>query len=90
MDRVEQYSRLMINQLVKYFGREIEKVQNNVIHVQDEQVISRLLDEADDADMRYSYLFRLLEDECSIMALHLCVAQYIFPEFYNALKTLTG
>lgn len=90
MDRVEQYSRLMINQLVKYFGREIEKVQNNVICVQDEQVISRLLDEADDVDMRYSYLFRLLEDECSIIALHLCVAQYIFPEFYSALKTLTG
>ena len=90
MDRAEQYSRLMINQLVKYFGREIEKVQNNVICVQDEQVISQLLDEADEADVRYSYLFRLLEDECSIIALHLCVAQYIFPEFYSALKTLTG
>ncbi len=90
MDRVEQYSRLMINQIVKYFGREIEKVQNDVICVQDEQMISRILDEVDAADVRYSYLFGLLGDECSIIALHLCVAQYIFPEFYNALKTLTG
>lgn len=90
MDRVEQYSRLMINQIVKYFGKEIEKLQDNVICIQDERIIAQLFDKPDDVDVRYSYLFRLLGNECSILALHLCVAAYIFPEFYDALKKITG
>ena len=90
MDRVEQYSRLMINQIIKYFGKEIEKVQDNVICIQDERTIAQLFNKSDDADVRYSYLFQLLGNECSILALHLCVAAYIFPEFYEALRKITG
>ena len=90
MDRVEQYSRLMINQIIKYFGKEIEKVQDNVICIQDERTIAQLFNNSDDADVRYSYLFQLLGNECSILALHLCVAAYIFPEFYEALRKATG
>ena len=39
---------------------------------------------------RYNVLFQKLSKEALILALHLAVAQYLFPEFYHMLKGLTG
>lgn len=93
MQKIEEYSRWVIDRVFLYFGDEalsyesvsIHRLQTPIVFTQ--EVIQQTYEIEQD---RYNVLFQKLSKEALILALHLAVAQYLFPEFYHMLKGLTG
>ncbi len=86
MQKIEEYSRWVIDRVFLYFGDEalsyesvsIHRLQTPIVFTQ--EVIQQTYEIEQD---RYNVLFQKLSKEALILALHLAVAQYLFPEFYH-------
>lgn len=95
MQKIEEYSRWIIDRVFLYFGNEALSYESVSIHrlqtpiIFTEEVIQQTY-KYHIEQRRYNALFQKLSKEALILALHLAVAQYLFPEFYHMLKELTG
>ncbi len=95
MQKVEEYSRWVIDRVFLYFGDEALSYESVSIHrlqtpiLFTEEVTQQTYQYHIEQD-RYNTLFQKLSGETLILALHLAVAQYLFPEFYHMLKGITG
>lgn len=93
MQKIEEYSRWVIDRVFLYFGDEALSYESASIHRLQAPII--LTEEPTQQTYqkeqeRYNALFQKISGEALILALHLAVAQYLFPEFYHMLKGLTG
>jgi len=89
MQKVEEYSRWVIDRAFLYFGEDALSYESVSIH-RLQTPIKFTKGQYDTEQERYDNLFQQLSEETLILALHLAVAQYLFPEFYHMLKGLTG
>lgn len=89
MQKIEEYSRWVIDRVFLYFGEDALSYESVSIH-RLQTPIKFTKGQYDTEQERYDKLFQKLSGEALILALHLAVAQYLFPEFYHMLKGLTG
>lgn len=87
MQKIEQYTKWMINKALEYFGESAREYENAIIRKQSIEIGPG---DFETEDYRYDYLLKTLKSESLIYTLHLTVAQFLYPEFYHMLKKITG
>ena len=91
MRRITQYSQLVIDRTVRYFGARCEEYKDNVIRTYDVELLQQQMNQEETgSDIRYLYLFEYLGQPVLIMALHLALAQYEYPPFGKMVQDLTS
>lgn len=88
MSRTNDYTKYIITQLINYFGSASEPYQNNELHCYDQN--DWMNASVQPSDVRYQYLFELLDNRVMILTLHLAVAQYECMEIGTMIQELTG
>lgn len=95
MQRIEYYSDKIINKTLDYFGKDVggyrEKILQQLKTVKTKSQHAFLKEECNIiSQTRYDNILSRIKEEVLQDVFHLAVAQYIYPEFYHMLKSITG
>lgn len=89
MQKIEEFSRWIIDKAFRLFGDSACKYESSAIHPLKQEIeFTKGIYEAE--QKHYDCLWEVLNTDIVREALHLAVAQYLYPEFYHMLKDLTG
>lgn len=95
MQRIEYYSDKIINKTLDYFGKDVREYREKILQQfnQPEKESQHIFWEEEFNNIsqtRYDNILSQIKEQVLQDVFHLAVAQYICPEFYHMLKSVTG